>query len=218
MSALELAFCTARLAVHLQWSVLLNLQGSDPYPKIYTYPHNALLIPDIRTGSPRALTLRVILSQCQLRKEFLSVDSVVEYFTYTLLQAAASHVSTPSTRPPRVPIPRWTDECRDVTRARKSAPQRFQIHPTGVKSNFIQAPSCYCPAHDTRRQAHVLGGAVQSFPVCTLGCRVKLRPTSVKCNQILPLKCCLRCHHYMPTRHRQHNRHVFPNRMLLCQL
>jgi hypothetical protein len=64
--------------------------------------------------------------------EFPDVDSMVDYFTNAVVQAAAMNIPRSSIKPFRDSVPWCTDECRDAIRARKRALKQFQIHPIQV--------------------------------------------------------------------------------------
>lgn len=65
---------------------------------------------------------------CHIWRRGIFIDSMVKYFTSSLLQAASSNIPQLSTRH-HVCIPFWMDECWDATHAWKRAFQHFQIHP-----------------------------------------------------------------------------------------
>jgi hypothetical protein len=85
--------------------------------------------------------------------EFPNVDSMVGHFTNAVVQAAAVNIPRSSIRPRRVPVPRWTDECRDAIRARKRALKQFQIHP--IQENLVSFKRLLAAARRTIRSAKI---------------------------------------------------------------
>jgi hypothetical protein len=111
--------------------------------------------------------------------EFPDVDSMVDYFTNAVVRAAAMNIPQSSIKPRRVPVPWWTDECRDTIRALKHALKQFQIHPiqkisflliasalplavpSGVRKDVLwRLTSLLCPAQHPRTSSG------KSYAVC----------------------------------------------------
>jgi hypothetical protein len=64
-----------------------------------------------------------------------TVDSMVDMFTHAVLRASEQSIPRSSSKPRRVPVPWWTEECRDAIRARKRALKQFENHP--IQENLI---------------------------------------------------------------------------------
>jgi hypothetical protein len=83
--------------------------------------------------------------------EFPDVDSMVDHFTNAVVQAAGMNIPRSSIRPRRVPVPWWTDECRDAIRVRKRALKQFQIHP--IQEKLVSFKCLSAAARRTIRSA-----------------------------------------------------------------
>jgi hypothetical protein len=68
-------------------------------------------------------------SLLKLRRHTPTVDSMVDMFTLAILRASEQSIPRSSSKPRRVPVPWWTEECRDAIRARKRALWIFGRHP-----------------------------------------------------------------------------------------
>jgi hypothetical protein len=89
-SALDLTFCSLGIAVHLEWSILADLHGSDHYALNL---HTATRFP-ILSGHPNCIIRHAAWESFSQSvtledREFPSVDFMVEHFTSAVLQAAS---------------------------------------------------------------------------------------------------------------------------------
>jgi hypothetical protein len=163
-SALNLAFCSPGLVVHLDWSILADLHGSDHYP---VNLHISTPSPTV-SRHPKWITKHADwagFSQSLIfeDQEFPSVNSMVEYFRSTVFRAVSQYVPQSSTTPHLTPVLWWTDHCRDAIRARKRAPSHFRAHPKlenliSFKRFRANAQRVICEAKHTSWKAFVSPG------------------------------------------------------------
>jgi hypothetical protein len=151
-SALNLTFCRPGLSTHLQWSILCDLHGSDHFPV------------NVHIASSRLSEFRY--PSCILKKadwmgftqsvqidnvDFPDVNSMMDHFKNAVVQTAAMNIPQPSIGSRRVPVPWWSDECRDAISARKRALKQFQIHP--IQDNLVSFKCLRAAARRTIRSA-----------------------------------------------------------------
>jgi hypothetical protein len=156
-SALDLAFCSPGLAVHVDWSVLPDLHGSDHYPvnlHIFT-PSPAV------SRHPNWINRRTDwdgFSQSLIfeDQEFPSVNSMVEYFTSTVSRAASQYV-------PSVVHHTSSHTCPVVDRRMsrrnsrsEASPKTFSSSPYIREFGVIQMLPCQGPTCHTRNQTHIM--------------------------------------------------------------
>lgn len=110
--AVDLGFCSPGLAVHLDWSLLLDLHCRDHYP---VNLHISTPSPTV-SRHPNYITSRadwVGISQSLIFEDqkFPSLNTMVEYFISTVFQGTSQNIPKSSTTPCRTPVPWRTDEC-----------------------------------------------------------------------------------------------------------
>lgn len=136
-SMIDLSICSPVLSAHMEWSVMDDLHGSDHFPirlrlsvscpTESRWPNWVIKKADW-TGFAESLSFN--------DNENDDVDLIIEHFCTNIIRAAELHVPRSSSTPRRVPVPWWTEGCRDAILARKRALRLFQRHPT--EENFIQ--------------------------------------------------------------------------------
>ena len=129
-SHLDLAICTPRLARLFEWYALSDTYSSDHFPcVIHLLNHIPSPCPSRWNISKADWGLYSSLAVFQ-DQNFPSCTSQVEYLTEVITTAAEYSIPRTSPSPRRVPVPWWTDACRDALRARRRALRIFQRHPT----------------------------------------------------------------------------------------
>jgi hypothetical protein len=130
LSALDLTFCSLGLAVHLEWSILADLHGSDHYALNL---HAATRFP-ILSRHPNWIIRHAdweSFSVSYIRGPRISISG---FYGWTLHERCFTgrqlHIPLSSSRPRRLPVPWWTYECRAAIRTRKRALRHFQAHLT----------------------------------------------------------------------------------------
>jgi hypothetical protein len=121
-SALDLTFCIPGSSTHLEWSALCEIHGSDYFLVNIHIASSRLSEPRHPNWIFEKAAWMGFTQSIQLdNAHFPDVDSMVDHFTNAVVQVAAMNIPRSSIRPRRVPVPWWTDECRDATRANKRA-------------------------------------------------------------------------------------------------
>jgi hypothetical protein len=95
-------------------------------------------------------------------KECPSVNCLAENFTNAILQR--SHIPVSSTRPRRLPVPWWTDECRFAIRARKRALWHFHALPAQENLIAVKRLCARAQRPHERLNAHLGGRLSTPFP------------------------------------------------------
>jgi hypothetical protein len=83
--------------------------------------------------------------------EVPDVDSILNHFTKTVVQAAAMNIPRSCIRLRYVPVPWWTAECHNAIRDPKRALKQFQIHP--IQENLFSFKRLSAAARRTIRSA-----------------------------------------------------------------
>jgi hypothetical protein len=151
-SALDLTFCSPGLSTHLEWSVLCDLHSSDHFA-VNVHIASSRLSESrhpnwiLKKADWMGFTQSVQLDNAV----FPDVDSVLDHFTNSVLQATAMNIPRSSIRPRRVPVPWCTDECRHAIRARQRELKQFQIH--AIQENLVSFKRLRAAARRTIRSA-----------------------------------------------------------------
>ena len=129
-SVLDLTLCSPQLAQLFNWTVDDDPLGSDHFPIWLEYRDG----PVLESRPPRWNFRKADWNDFNTRIETGlnspgAADSM-ESFTSLIVCAAEASIPKTSGCPKRPPVPWWTDECRDVIRARKRAYRAFDRHST----------------------------------------------------------------------------------------
>ena len=134
VSNIDLSIASPSLKQDFEWSVYGELLGSDHYPVLLQttkpFQSTAERVPKwiLRDADWESfLTLSKIERNADT---FDSVDEMVMHFEETIIAAARETIPTSSTRPRRIPIPWWNDECKRDISAREKALEKFKNEPT----------------------------------------------------------------------------------------
>lgn len=111
-SALDLNFCSPGLAVNFDWLVLPHLHGSE-IAHHYSIPNGVEWV--TRHTDWAGFSQTLIFED----QHFPSLDCMMEYFTSTVLRAAAHFIPQSSTIPRRTSVPWLVAEYRDALRSRR---------------------------------------------------------------------------------------------------
>jgi exonuclease III len=151
LSCLDLAICSPALSLHLTWTLLADLCGSDHFP-ICLSLQSASLQEERNPNWVMKQADWVLFSQLAEVEETYcpTVDSMVDMFTHAVLRASEHSIPRSSSKPRRVPVPWWTEECRDAIRALKRALGVFRRQPT--EENLINFKQFRARARQTVRK------------------------------------------------------------------
>lgn len=130
-SALDLSFTSPQLVPLLTWHTAEDAMGSDHFPIWLEFQEEVIL----GTRPPRWNMRKADWSGFEARLEGVFADrpmqtpSVLE-FTDAVTDVAREFIPMTSSVPRRIPVPWWTNECRDAIRARRRAHRAFDRRST----------------------------------------------------------------------------------------
>lgn len=131
-SAIDLCVCSPSLSPIFSFSVHKDLCGSDHYPivlnKLDFSPNVSRPVRwNIRRANWSVFTAAADLEASVHQTD---VDSRVQNVTQSIIQAAEKAVPLTSSKPRRIPVPWWNEECSEAVRMRKRALRIFSKRPT----------------------------------------------------------------------------------------
>ena len=129
-SVLDLSLTSPQLAHHFTWTVADDPLGSDHFPVWLRFQGEPAIGP-----RPRRWNLRTadwVAFRAQLDEvccsESICIPGCIESFTSAIISAAEGSIPRTSGTPRRIPVPWWTDACRDAIRARRRSFRKFDRH------------------------------------------------------------------------------------------
>jgi ribonuclease HI len=137
-SAIDLFLCSPNLTPLFEFAVHNDLCGSDHFPIIVNMqtdfqPPGRPAQWSLKRANWKRFAALADLSSSRLETD---VPSKVKNITETLVKAAEESIPQTSTKPRRIPVPWWNQDCDDAIKARKKALRIFSRRPT--KENLME--------------------------------------------------------------------------------
>ena len=152
-SVIDLSICTPSLLNIFSWKVEDTPHGSDHFPILLEMRHARLGTRPPRWDFRRADWPK-FTSGCELDIESCPTDSassLVEHINTSIITAAKASIPMTSARPRRIPVPWWTEECKNAILRKKRAFRQFQRSSTSA--NLILFKKARAQARRATREA-----------------------------------------------------------------